>query len=600
MESTLDEQQVEDNPKREKRNSKLEKEKRKAQQEREHQEKMTRKKEKKRRNELKLAGQQAFDKANKMAQWEYIETSSTWRGCPDDPSLDSFYAAALFWEFFPPKKAWMEGANDAYNSTTITGTLLDLIARFFARAMKGENVIDRNKCPAKASDSVTATAMGKVEGKKDQLVIYIAKNGGPQDFDDKSDKDMANELELWYNRLDREALPHNPPEDPIWSKMQSFWYHRLLAYAKMVKRTWCNFLKHSRTSGLFEIETFGLSKEDLKTDRGHVEKLMAQPLFRDSSRIDDPASLIKFVKFRCTEYQEPWSPITYKKDRPRLIGHHPAEWGLAENDFRETVKYLQAMEIVTSLWKTLVSFRGRCRMDLSFQFLEVEGSEKVPKEPLRRELKDWQRKAQTEEELKLAHYKAGEYNGIQKRLHCELQLLKLPWTTDDTHVAKPEDMPANTILLYIGCNKLSCYFCWEILQSLGLTTRNTHGKIYCNWEAPWNVLSEPNRREAGDCLQRIHSQIKERLDLHMKNTSENSILRKTGVPASETPFAPKALWLRQPIVPEKKKSDDRDDEYYGYSERFAEPEEDKPTWSIFDSELQASDWNPFDFDEDEK
>ena len=275
------------------------------------------------------------------------------------------------------------------------------------------------------------------------------------------------------------------------------------------------------------------------------------------------------------------------------MGHHSGKMGLAEENFRMTVKCLQAMEIVTSLWQDLVSFRGQCRMDLSFRVQEVKSSKKVPKELLFRELNDWQRQVQTEDGFKLTRNKVGEYNGVQPRLHCELQLLKHPWTTDHAHVAKPADMPANTILPYIGCNKLSCYFCWKILQSLGLTTRNTHGKIRSSWAAPLDLLTEPNRQKAGDCLQEIHSQLEERLHLYRKNNPEESILRKPDFPASDTPFAPKGLLLiTQSIdVEEEEESDDLEDEDYGYSEPVAEPEDDTPRWCIDDLELLASDMN---------
>ncbi len=265
MKSNLDEQQVEVNPKQGRLNSMLEKGKRKEKQDMEKQdmdkqemdkqEKTARKKWKRMEKERKWMERQAIEKAKKeerIAKSQKID------------EITSFYAAAHFWEIYEPRRGWVSGEPDADSSTTITGSLLDLVARFFARAMKLENDSVRNRCPATASDNVTATAMGK-GGKKDRLVIYIAKNGGPQDFDGKSDEAMADELESWYNGLDPKALPDDP-EDPIWSAMQTFWYHRLFCYAAKLTALREDYsLNRAEDQAL--IDAFGISKADLETDR---------------------------------------------------------------------------------------------------------------------------------------------------------------------------------------------------------------------------------------------------------------------------------------------------------------------------------------------
>ncbi|KAF4948033.1 hypothetical protein FSARC_13851 [Fusarium sarcochroum] len=57
-----------------------------------------------------------------------------------------------------------------------------------------------------------------------------------------------------------------------------------------------------------------------------------------------------------------------------------------------------------------------------------------------------------------------------KYLHCELQILMVLQQVQSHYQLNLHD--------FIGCSKLSCYMCWEMLKTSHYKTRGTHGNIY--------------------------------------------------------------------------------------------------------------------------
>ena len=189
MESTLDEQQVEKNPtKRKKRNGRREHEKRKTQQEQEHQEKMARKAEKRKleeRAQVGPNGEQSPERRTGQNRRTLTRNLPTWRGRSRRPWLRFvLLRRRQVLEIARSEiEPWMTDGHDADSSTTITGFLLDLVARFFARATKRESGPARDQRPAKGLGQCDGHSNGKGRRQvKDRLVTYIAKNGGPPGF----------------------------------------------------------------------------------------------------------------------------------------------------------------------------------------------------------------------------------------------------------------------------------------------------------------------------------------------------------------------------------------------------------------------------------
>lgn len=66
-----------------------------------------------------------------------------------------------------------------------------------------------------------------------------------------------------------------------------------------------------------------------------------------------------------------------------------------------------------------------------------------------------------------------------KYLHCELQILML------LHQATKKLKENLRAYKFIGCSKLSCYMCWEVLKTREYKTRGTHGHIHKFWAFPF-------------------------------------------------------------------------------------------------------------------
>jgi hypothetical protein len=66
-----------------------------------------------------------------------------------------------------------------------------------------------------------------------------------------------------------------------------------------------------------------------------------------------------------------------------------------------------------------------------------------------------------------------------KYLHCELQILML------LHQAAKKPKKKLRAYKFIGCSKLSCYMCWEVLKTREYKTRGTHGHIHKFWAFPF-------------------------------------------------------------------------------------------------------------------
>jgi hypothetical protein len=159
-------------------------------------------------------------------------------------NANTFYAAAFWFESTDSKRLWTKQLVDDEKSESVRGLFLDQIALLFARAKKiKSNSYPQDPCPSEAKDNVTATAWGKhyVQNEQQYAPIYIAKNNGPQHFDDRSDVQFAAELETWYDKLAPDSLPDDAFQDPMWISMQDFWLRRHRFYTdeiRTVHRRW--------------------------------------------------------------------------------------------------------------------------------------------------------------------------------------------------------------------------------------------------------------------------------------------------------------------------------------------------------------------------
>ena len=149
-----------------------------------------------------------------------FQRATTLSGICQDFNKYDFYAAADYLRRHE-KNQGFRPANDTQASTNIRAgiverDMLDDLALLFARVKQSDT-------PAK---HVTATALKRVGP---DLEIWIAKNDGPKDEDEKFRSNLAD----WLNR--KEYSKWNSDEALMASSIKHFWRDRLNHYAGSVR-----------------------------------------------------------------------------------------------------------------------------------------------------------------------------------------------------------------------------------------------------------------------------------------------------------------------------------------------------------------------------
>lgn len=461
-------------------------------------------------------------------------------------------AAAYVFECNNSTRVWGDPRKpDTKASETVLGKLLDGVALLFARYKK-----TREDDTQSTADYVTATAY-KEANDGDPAIIYIAKNGGPSELDDIDDKDFARELSQWYNSVSSEpAFPQPSADAAIWNSMIKFWKRRLETYVDRVKdlrALWNKY--HASDLGPLEQELAD-SKKDLFVERIGDANLHGSPVFKLSretpyykNAMDDRRQAMELLKL-CEKFEEssgrhrPLGQAEIDENLKTLINDicfevegdwkQEYDWKAARLQanadarivFRKFVKAFKMLRTLRSIWNAFGQFhKEHPKLKLCFEVLDSPIVPPLSTSKLGQAIEDWwerwwekhSHEFATEDDgskqkgndlkktlrqrsesgvgfaemLHKARCRVLELEGRFDRLvHCELQLLTIP------------EVKLNP---YFGCSKLSCYFCWELLQSLKFSTRNTHGKMYPYCAFPLGNLDETARNTAENCLNFITS-----------------------------------------------------------------------------------------------
>lgn len=117
-----------------------------------------------------------------------------------------------------------------------------------------------------------------------------------------------------------------------------------------------------------------------------------------------------------------------------------------------------------------------------------------------------------------------------KHLHCELQI----------HMLFHQILKANKDRLYahdfIGCSKLSCYMCWQVLRHAQFKTRGTHGHLHAYWAFPFprdlpgitDVLTDQRERwkklvNGSESISASHPGLFETVPIHTDHRHSNDV-----------------------------------------------------------------------------
>jgi len=398
--------------------------------------------------------------------------------------------------------------------------LLDCTALLCARAKRVVTHIKQDK-PSPA-DNVTAT-MYVQQDAKGPGTIYLAKNAGPQAFlNGVDDREAVQKLETWYNDHCADvAFPEPTAADPTWKFLQRLWWRRSWYY-------WSTIMKANKDYGrILSSESEQLPDERLfhaacrtptfLADLNHLRKLLTW-LPEDVNATADDARLLEIVDRVCFEDRYIWEhsfskPVHASDAQPSLY-----------EVCRKLVKHFKLLGFMRSLWEAFSRFHSRNPgVKLIFRFLPGPSISSICSEEFKREFLR-ARDSSTHPD-KPKKVRGGK---LDRFCHCELQLLQLlrpdrAATEDPNMDLSYEHVAFECIHPYFGCSKLSCFLCWEFLQSLGLSTRDTHGKLCSSCAFPLHNLGHPYREQVATRLKNV-ADVLGRAVQGPKETTKNSLL----------------------------------------------------------------------------
>ena len=370
---------------------------------------------------------------------------------------------------------------------------LDRLALLFARVKQ-----QRRNTPKHV------TAAGLV---KDKTVWYVCmtKNDG---FDGV-DKDFGRELEKWFALSASED--RNPsPKNNLWQRLLTFWGDRIDYYTKCAKEIdWEEQIGHKKMADCksdvadhfcdimrtFDRKAFDGEWDEVPNRLQQVKNIKWEDVPDTPQRVKSkkkdkvPEKHLRKLSDEsqqyCMDFYDFWSRPQRQQYPP--VRHPDSEDQLspresAANIYCKCVYYLDMLAMPVSIWKAMVLFRelknqNTIRVILVEKPIHIESRGQLNKSAVAQVLEDWKREGTINTERALTTLKVSLERTQNIYLHCELQILMLFHQVEDqSHLIKHN---------FIGCSKLSCWLCWQILREREYRTRGTHGTISANWNFPF-------------------------------------------------------------------------------------------------------------------
>lgn len=296
----------------------------------------------------------------------------------------------------------------------------------------------------KTPENVTATGLTR-DTKAKCWNVYIAKNNGPRD----GDAEFAERLQTWLNLQEGEELVLDEKNE-CWKALLNFWNRRIDFYRTKAP-SWTKIdthkeeiRQHFQRTGDFKVETFDYDWDD-------VAELLP--------KISDDA---------WSEYYSFWKRPAMQVYSSTTLPECPVR------DYCRCIFSLEMLGIPKAIWKAMLDFRDvKAKIPVKItlvQKLELQDPQ-LSKGDIAKVLKDIEKnkKIKTQGAQKeLETSRASKFY-----LHCEMQMLLLFYQLRNN--ANPK------IHRFIGCSKLSCHMCWQVLKYCKYKTRGTHAKISANW-----------------------------------------------------------------------------------------------------------------------
>ncbi|KAI1178979.1 hypothetical protein F4777DRAFT_535178 [Nemania sp. FL0916] len=342
-----------------------------------------------------------------------------------------------------------------HEQNDVTDRVLDRLALLFAYQKTSQT-----------PTHVTATGIAR-EAEGSNLYVYIAKNGGHDT--DKIGHACRNWLDEWFKSS---PFKSSHESNKYWEALLNTWKNRINHYRKETQKmveSWDEVLEPSKDQ---IAAYFGMADSNFDRSQFNDEWKDTRDALQLAKNDDKDSTWIDYYNFWDTPMQ--YSTYLYRQELPK-----PGE-GLIK--YCKLIRYLEMLAMPMSIWRSLARFRelnakktihfilvGKVELPFSMQSLQSE--------TVKSELEKWKNgrivdTAEALEKLNQAKKKQTRY------LHCELQILML---FDQISSVSHESFRFHT---FIGCSKLSCHLCWEILKNQRYKTRGTHAKISENCAFP--------------------------------------------------------------------------------------------------------------------
>lgn len=371
---------------------------------------------------------------------------------------------------------------------SVENLFLDRLSLLFARIKT-----NGRKTPA----NVTATCLMRHDSRWE---VYIAKNDGLQDGNEvspESEKSFAKKLQDWIreeanhetlfdgdddsdessiDEEDESIESIDSEAEPMAIRMANFWKDRVNYYVKGSKDAWDRLNQKRdakiRVENYFQMQDQNFTEERFYRDWDKAAKLARFLRDRPTDKAITTKFLAKFFRFCNRSGREDWQkPL---KSEPREA-----------RDFRKCIRYMEMLGMPIIIWEACVRFRKLPE----YKTVHLIAIDKPIFDELRLDknsiiniFKWWATKHNAS---KVILPRASlESMRIEPELffHCELQILTL--LTSLIHQKRGH--------YFIGCSKLSCESCWQILKNdAQFTTRGSHHKVSANCAFPFPSKLEP-------------------------------------------------------------------------------------------------------------
>ena len=320
------------------------------------------------------------------------------------------------------------------------------------------------KVPKHTPKNVTATALVQHRS-EDFWRIYIAKNNGYSD----ADLGCAKWISEWFDC----KSSNRAKEDEHWHSLLEYWKPRTTHYLKKRVLEPANWSRIQNSKESIR-DFFQQIDEHFRMDDFELEWKQISKLFATKDDKNNKDRWMQFYNFwnRTTKQQYP------DQRSPESQKHAPEsqEERLAI-EYRAVVYYFEMLGLPMSIWKALERFRDIIGQDLvTIHLIKKPFDDKLDKSAIRNRLELWKEQDGLDTSTALA--RLGPPDPKQAiYFHCELQILTLFHRLEnDSSLIKHK---------FIGCSKLSCHLCWEILKERCMKTRGTHGKVSANCAFPF-------------------------------------------------------------------------------------------------------------------